>query len=109
MNVEIGTEAEQFPKKEYINGIFIAVFLAYQVSRLDLYDGANAKFSTDCGTHLHSPFSLSYSHLLATVWGQVEDKDGKEGDAHAGDDQVHRVEQRLPLNIITMSHHKYRL
>jgi hypothetical protein len=25
MNVEIGTEAEQFPEKEYINGIFIAV------------------------------------------------------------------------------------
>ena len=26
MNVEIGTEAEQFPEKEYINGIFIAVY-----------------------------------------------------------------------------------
>jgi hypothetical protein len=25
MNVEIGTEAEQFPEKEDINGIFIAV------------------------------------------------------------------------------------
>ena len=25
MNVEIGTEAEQFPEKKYINGIFIAV------------------------------------------------------------------------------------
>jgi hypothetical protein len=25
MSVEIGTEAAQFPKKEYINGIFIAV------------------------------------------------------------------------------------
>jgi hypothetical protein len=25
MNVEIGTEDEQFPKKEYINGIFVAV------------------------------------------------------------------------------------
>ncbi len=25
MNVEIGTESEQFPKKEYINGIFVAV------------------------------------------------------------------------------------
>jgi hypothetical protein len=25
MNVEIGTEAEQFPEKEYIKGIFIAV------------------------------------------------------------------------------------
>jgi hypothetical protein len=26
MNVEIGTEAVQFPEKEYINGIFIALF-----------------------------------------------------------------------------------
>jgi hypothetical protein len=25
MNVEIGTEAPQFPEKEYINGIFVAV------------------------------------------------------------------------------------
>ncbi len=26
MNVEIGTEAEKFPEKEYINGIFVAVW-----------------------------------------------------------------------------------
>jgi hypothetical protein len=26
MNVEIGTEAAQFPEKEYTNGIFIAVY-----------------------------------------------------------------------------------
>ncbi len=26
MNVEIWTEAAQFPEKEYINGIFLAVF-----------------------------------------------------------------------------------
>ncbi len=25
MNVEIGTDAEQFPEKEFINGIFLAV------------------------------------------------------------------------------------
>ena len=25
MNVEIGTEAKQFPEKEYINGIFLAM------------------------------------------------------------------------------------
>jgi hypothetical protein len=25
MNVEIGSEAKQFPEKEYINGIFLAV------------------------------------------------------------------------------------
>ncbi len=32
MNVEIGTEAAQFPEKEYINGIFLAV-------QLFLYEG----------------------------------------------------------------------
>ncbi len=26
MSVEIGTEAAQFPEKEYINGIFFAVY-----------------------------------------------------------------------------------
>ncbi len=29
MNVEIGTEAAQFRKKEYINGIFFAVYTYY--------------------------------------------------------------------------------
>ncbi len=27
MNVEIGTEAAQFPEKEYVNGIFVAVYI----------------------------------------------------------------------------------
>ncbi len=26
MNVEVGTEAAQFPEKDYINGIFVAVY-----------------------------------------------------------------------------------
>ncbi len=29
MNVEIGAEAAQFPEKEYISGIFFAVWQAY--------------------------------------------------------------------------------
>jgi hypothetical protein len=29
MNVEIGTEAAQFPEKEYINGILLAVYGYY--------------------------------------------------------------------------------
>jgi hypothetical protein len=28
MNVEIGTEAAQFQEKEYINGIFVAVYIS---------------------------------------------------------------------------------
>jgi hypothetical protein len=27
LNVKIGTEAAQFPEKEYINGIFLAVYI----------------------------------------------------------------------------------
>ncbi len=31
MNVKNGTEAEQFPEKEYINGIFVAVYPLFQI------------------------------------------------------------------------------
>jgi hypothetical protein len=33
MNMEIGTEAAQFPKKEIINGIFVAVRLVDRIER----------------------------------------------------------------------------
>ena len=36
------------------------------------------------------------NHLFPAVGGKIEDEDGEKGDAHAGDDQVDRVEQRLP-------------
>jgi hypothetical protein len=29
MNVEMGTEAKQFPEKEFINGIFVAVLASF--------------------------------------------------------------------------------
>ncbi len=32
MNVETGTEAAQFPEKEYINGIFLAVYQVHLMS-----------------------------------------------------------------------------
>jgi hypothetical protein len=32
MNVEIGTEAAQFPEMEYINGFFVAVYKAQLIS-----------------------------------------------------------------------------
>ena len=35
-------------------------------------------------------------HLLPGVGGEVEHEHGEEGDAHAGDDEVHGVEQGLP-------------
>jgi hypothetical protein len=33
MNVKIGTEAVQFPEKEYINGIFLAVNRPWNIIR----------------------------------------------------------------------------
>ncbi|GFV88527.1 hypothetical protein TNCV_1243401 [Trichonephila clavipes] len=36
------------------------------------------------------------AHLFPGVRGQVEDEDGEPGDAHAGDDEVDGVEERLP-------------
>ncbi len=32
MNVEIGTETTQYPEKEYMNGILVAVFLQYRTN-----------------------------------------------------------------------------
>ncbi len=37
MNVEIGTEAAQFPEKEYMNGIFFAVSVHGEVGIDKLY------------------------------------------------------------------------
>jgi hypothetical protein len=35
MNVEIGAEAAQFPEKEYINGIAVAVYRPVRRHRMD--------------------------------------------------------------------------
>jgi hypothetical protein len=37
MNMEIGTEAAQFPEKKYINGIFVAVCLRYKRNKRKCY------------------------------------------------------------------------
>jgi hypothetical protein len=36
MNMEIGTEAAQFPEKEYIRGIFVAVYKSFSITPLAL-------------------------------------------------------------------------
>ncbi len=37
MNVEIGAEAAQFPEKEYVNGIFIAVNVCVCTEKRTIY------------------------------------------------------------------------
>jgi hypothetical protein len=51
MNVEIGTEAAQFPEKEYINGIFLAV----QTLTVGAWLGASAG-----AIEAHSPKKQQY-------------------------------------------------
>jgi hypothetical protein len=45
MNVEIGTEAAQFPEKEYINGIFFAVCVLLKTKKLIFRTIVPADFS----------------------------------------------------------------
>ncbi len=40
MNVEIGAEAALFPEKEYINGIFVAVWVAQSLHNYSKPDPA---------------------------------------------------------------------
>jgi hypothetical protein len=58
MNVEIGTAAAQIPEKEYINGIFVAVFL---LGRTNHASSSSSSFAIICNIlspadgHLGSP------------------------------------------------------
>ncbi len=51
MNVEIGTEAAQFPEKEYINGIFLAV--RWSVYHNFARDGRQSERGRACIPHPH--------------------------------------------------------
>jgi hypothetical protein len=56
--VEIGTEAAQFPGKEYINGIFLAVFLSCAVFSRNLFKSPMKilSFSAFLGKHRSTGF-----------------------------------------------------
>jgi hypothetical protein len=53
MNMEIGTEATQLPRKEYINGIFVAVW-RYSCALITLFFRASGEEATDLGSGLGS-------------------------------------------------------
>jgi hypothetical protein len=61
MNLEIGTEAAQFSEKEYINGIFVAVWRACPL--------AVVSFGSLSPSPLHSSLSLHRSSLCGVVVG----------------------------------------
>jgi hypothetical protein len=68
MNVKIGTEVAQFPKKEYINGIFVPV-------RNTLGD-VSLWYWTDCCTvqtvlavHSHVPGRPAARQIFSYRWG----------------------------------------
>ncbi len=48
MNVEIGAEAAQFPEKEYINGIAVAVWFGKQEEMRKLYGHYNYSQRSTC-------------------------------------------------------------
>jgi hypothetical protein len=55
MNVEIGAEAAQFPEKEYINGIAVAVYLTQQLSCVS-----------------HSNLNKSHLESLCKLWLELQ-------------------------------------
>ncbi len=63
MNVEIGTEATEFPEKEYINGIFVAV---QSVSLLTKYQGLGYPNTKEVPVIDQSPDDSR--HPIQDVW-----------------------------------------
>jgi hypothetical protein len=73
MNVEIGTEAAQFPEKEYINGIFVAVWSRTKHSDIAKEPPANKlqninpeTFSLQCA----HPWLILYQTVLKLLIGK---------------------------------------
>ncbi len=64
MNVEIGAEAALFPEKEYIKGIFVAVWNSFSLHVLPLHS-ASPRLTPTHFIHPYSPFNESYSDLLS--------------------------------------------
>jgi hypothetical protein len=70
MNVEIGTEeAEQFPEKEYINGIFVAMQTYTSYLKYGMYQRSIMLFIYDC---INVSPGISYNlNMMRTAHGHV--------------------------------------
>jgi hypothetical protein len=66
MNVKIGTEAAQFPEKEYINGIFVAVPLnvKYMLSPAPLHSAVYGRRAVTPGPDYAYSYSTDYATAL---------------------------------------------
>ena len=64
MNVETGTEAAQFPEKEYINGIFVAV--PKEKLRLTPAEGRIVIITMVTSSHTHLSSSQSTERIRET-------------------------------------------
>ncbi len=81
MNVEVGTEAAQFPEKEYLNGIFVAARIAVVLkANLDpeafILSTTAAKLFLACSTlqYVLVIYCLSYSrfHSFGRIWPKTK-------------------------------------
>jgi hypothetical protein len=68
LNVEIGTEASQFPEKEYINGIFLSVYCTVYADA-ELEPGTPGGARPVLGDHCHCilPIPQQGTDLLAQI------------------------------------------
>jgi hypothetical protein len=67
MNVEIGTEAVQFTEKEYINGIFVAVYVVPTVIAGACSAAHIHSFRPSTAIHLHHKdlYSLTFCRCFS--------------------------------------------
>jgi hypothetical protein len=63
MNMEIGTEAAQFPEKEYINGIFLQCVI-FNMVNLSFFKSVTAGTIASCQTLLGLQSSVQHGNTF---------------------------------------------
>ncbi len=64
MNVEIGAEAAQFPEKEYVKGIAVAVYMSDRLERRRVRAVSLAVYSC---AHAWNPIKLCWSNSYSEI------------------------------------------